>query len=203
MGSKKKRRQFLLTFFDNTLEYQEKEVNGYFLVKRLSNNKWDVAVYSKQKFRTYKQFTSRPMKPVNPLRKIEPIAAQERTDIDPTHIKLLKQAWDNRERDEQDKYVPRHNGIAMSINLRDWRASHPQDFPEYCEYLRINPSLAHNFNNRTYSLPTSIIKLFSEGQVTVNEFHYFITRLIQFIDAENSDKPRVLAEDIVSSLLIS
>jgi hypothetical protein len=49
---RKKRHQFLLTFFDPETKYQVKEVNGYILVKfyNKSNSEWEVAIYTKGDF---------------------------------------------------------------------------------------------------------------------------------------------------------
>ena len=51
------RREFLLTYFDKD-EYQEKEVNGYWLVKSFNkgSNFWQVGIYTKESFKNYKGF---------------------------------------------------------------------------------------------------------------------------------------------------
>ena len=53
----KTRQGFLLTFFEDEC-YQEKEVNGYWLVKRQSGNtgEWEVAIYEKEAFEKHKAF---------------------------------------------------------------------------------------------------------------------------------------------------
>jgi len=51
------RNKFLLSFFSED-KYQEKEVNGFWLVKQFNsgNGKWQVAVYTKESFKSYKNF---------------------------------------------------------------------------------------------------------------------------------------------------
>ncbi len=50
------RREFLLTFFDGKHEYQEKEVNGFYLIKQFSAKllDWEVAIYTKQSYQKKK-----------------------------------------------------------------------------------------------------------------------------------------------------
>ena len=46
------RHQFLLTFFDPANKYQEKEVNGFHLIKQLNSHSlaWEVAIYAKEAY---------------------------------------------------------------------------------------------------------------------------------------------------------
>ncbi|OGM79892.1 hypothetical protein A2382_03105 [Candidatus Woesebacteria bacterium RIFOXYB1_FULL_38_16] len=46
------RHQFLLTFFDDLNTYQEKEVNGFILIKQFNKHtsSWQVAVYTRRAF---------------------------------------------------------------------------------------------------------------------------------------------------------
>ena len=46
------RHQFLLTFFDVANCYQEKDVNGFFLIKQFNklNMVWEVAIYTKESY---------------------------------------------------------------------------------------------------------------------------------------------------------
>jgi len=46
------RRSFLLTFFDSSNKYQEKEVNGFILVKQFNQilSGWEVAIYTREAF---------------------------------------------------------------------------------------------------------------------------------------------------------
>lgn len=46
------RRDFLLSFFDEESKYQEKEVNGFYLIKQFSKKlmNWEVAIYTKASF---------------------------------------------------------------------------------------------------------------------------------------------------------
>ena len=59
MGKKTKKRQqeFLLTFFSDEPKYQEKEINGFILVKCFNGNnkRWQVAIYTQDSFRNYKE----------------------------------------------------------------------------------------------------------------------------------------------------
>lgn len=50
-----RKQKFLLTFF-NEDKYQEKEVNGFWLIKQWNKDKgkWQVAIYSKEKYQNYK-----------------------------------------------------------------------------------------------------------------------------------------------------
>lgn len=47
------RRDFLLSFFDKENKYQEKEINGFFIIKQFSNKlmNWEVAIYTKESYR--------------------------------------------------------------------------------------------------------------------------------------------------------
>ena len=49
--------KFLLSFFDKD-KYQEKEVNGFWLIKQFNSNngKWQVAIYSQESFKNYKSY---------------------------------------------------------------------------------------------------------------------------------------------------
>lgn len=51
----KNRQEFLLSFFSDN-GYEEKEVNGFWLVKQHNGNtgNWQVAIYSKEAFERYK-----------------------------------------------------------------------------------------------------------------------------------------------------
>ena len=55
------RHQFLLTFFDPEERYQEKEVNGFFLVKQFNKLQmtWEVAIYTKESFQKRKDHQSK------------------------------------------------------------------------------------------------------------------------------------------------
>lgn len=46
------RQQFLLSFFDSRNEYQEKEINGFHLIKQFSKKvmNWEVAIYTKSSY---------------------------------------------------------------------------------------------------------------------------------------------------------
>ncbi|KKR80653.1 MAG: hypothetical protein UU73_C0005G0025 [Candidatus Daviesbacteria bacterium GW2011_GWA1_41_61] len=46
------RRLFLLSFFDPKNQYQEKEINGFVLIKQFSQllGDWEVAIYTKEAF---------------------------------------------------------------------------------------------------------------------------------------------------------
>ncbi|MBP9777488.1 MAG: hypothetical protein KBD36_06600 [Alphaproteobacteria bacterium] len=46
------RQQFLLTFLSPDEAYQEKEVNGFFLIKQFNQNQmaWEVAIYTRQSY---------------------------------------------------------------------------------------------------------------------------------------------------------
>ena len=46
------RHQFLLTFFDSGERYQEKEINGFVLIKQFNQYQmaWEVAIYTKESF---------------------------------------------------------------------------------------------------------------------------------------------------------
>lgn len=51
-----KRREFYLTFFGSEEGYEEKEVNGFWLIKHWDGNskKWIVDLYSLESFEKYK-----------------------------------------------------------------------------------------------------------------------------------------------------
>ena len=53
----KNKQDFLLTFFDGE-GYQEKEVNGFFLVKQWNKytKEWNVAIFTREGFTKRKQF---------------------------------------------------------------------------------------------------------------------------------------------------
>lgn len=55
------RHQFLLTFFDNENNYQEKEVNGFMLIKQFdtATSNWQVAIYTKKSFDKRKEHQAR------------------------------------------------------------------------------------------------------------------------------------------------
>jgi hypothetical protein len=55
------RQDFLHTFFDGTVGYEEKQVNGYWLVKHLvaGGPRTEVAIYSPEKYKTYKWLASK------------------------------------------------------------------------------------------------------------------------------------------------
>ena len=62
------RRSFLLSFFDPTNLYQEKQINGFVLIKQFNQvlGDWEVAIYSKesyQKRQEHKQRISRLLEP--------------------------------------------------------------------------------------------------------------------------------------------
>ena len=52
------RQEFLLTFF-NKNNYQEKKVNGFWLIKQFNGEtkNWQVAIYSEESYRNYKGYT--------------------------------------------------------------------------------------------------------------------------------------------------
>jgi hypothetical protein len=54
------RQQFLLSFFDDA-GYQEKQVNGFWLVKQFNGNtkSWQVAIFTNDSFRNYKDYTEK------------------------------------------------------------------------------------------------------------------------------------------------
>lgn len=51
-------REFLLTFFDKESGYQEKFVNGFYLIKQFQKqlNIWVVAIYSRDAYRKKKDY---------------------------------------------------------------------------------------------------------------------------------------------------
>lgn len=49
------RRKFLLSFFDGE-GYEEKNVNGFWLVKSKSPDGWFVSIYTEDSFKKYKQY---------------------------------------------------------------------------------------------------------------------------------------------------
>ena len=51
----KTRQEFLLTFFPILEGYDEKEVNGFWLIKQYNGNlkHWEVHIYSKKSFENY------------------------------------------------------------------------------------------------------------------------------------------------------
>lgn len=54
----KTRREFLLTFFTEYAEYQETEVNGFWLVKSWNGDTkfWQVGIYTAESYKAYKKF---------------------------------------------------------------------------------------------------------------------------------------------------
>lgn len=52
-------KEFLLTFFTSEEIYQEKEVNGFWLVKCWDGNvnKWHVLIYTNESYRNYRSFS--------------------------------------------------------------------------------------------------------------------------------------------------
>ena len=54
----KTRRDFLLTFFTDYNEYQEVELNNFWLVKQWNGDAkfWQVAIFTKESFKNYKKF---------------------------------------------------------------------------------------------------------------------------------------------------
>lgn len=55
------RHQFLLAYFDGVNEYQEKEVNGFILIKQFNAKlmDWEVAIYTKEAFAKRKSHKQR------------------------------------------------------------------------------------------------------------------------------------------------
>jgi hypothetical protein len=55
------RHQFLLTFFDPENQYQEKEINGYFLIKQFNTLQkcWEVAIYTRSAYSKRKAHQNR------------------------------------------------------------------------------------------------------------------------------------------------
>ena len=52
------KQNFLLTFFNNEIKYEEKEVNNYWLIKSI-NGKTEqayVAIYTQESFKRYKKY---------------------------------------------------------------------------------------------------------------------------------------------------
>lgn len=51
------RQAFLLTFFDKEPKYQEKKVNGFWLIKQFNGDtkNWQVAVFTEESFKSYKK----------------------------------------------------------------------------------------------------------------------------------------------------
>jgi hypothetical protein len=55
----RKLHQFLLTFFNQeTDHYEEKEINGFWIIKQKNNDNdtWQVAIYTKESFNNYKNY---------------------------------------------------------------------------------------------------------------------------------------------------
>lgn len=54
----KTKREFLLTFFADYDEYQEMEVNGFWLIKSWNGGAkfWQVGIYTKESYKAYKKF---------------------------------------------------------------------------------------------------------------------------------------------------
>jgi hypothetical protein len=55
---RKQRQEFLLTFFDHASDYEEKEINGFWLVKHWNgnNNTHEVAIYKPLDFIKYRSY---------------------------------------------------------------------------------------------------------------------------------------------------
>ena len=55
------RHQFLLTFFDPANEYQEKEINGFHLIKQFNSRylAWEVAIYTQDAYLKRKSYQNR------------------------------------------------------------------------------------------------------------------------------------------------
>jgi len=53
----KQRQEFLLTFFDKKQEYQEKEVNGFWLIKHYNGatKNWQTDIFPKESYQNYKK----------------------------------------------------------------------------------------------------------------------------------------------------
>ena len=58
LSQRRKRHEFLLTFFDSEPKYQVKEVNGYILVKYFSNasNEWEVMIYTENSYNKAQEY---------------------------------------------------------------------------------------------------------------------------------------------------
>ena len=71
------RQQFLLTFFpDKTKLYEEKEVNGFILVKHIVNgdpNTFEIAIYPKDHFTATQEYKTKNHKKTNPYKKAHTI----------------------------------------------------------------------------------------------------------------------------------
>ena len=55
----RKLHQFLLTFFNQEADhYEEKELNGFWLVKQKNNDNdtWQVCIFTKESFNNYKNY---------------------------------------------------------------------------------------------------------------------------------------------------
>ena len=51
------RQEFLATFFDQHSHYEEKEVNGFWLVQQMANGETPIiAIYPQEKFKSYKAY---------------------------------------------------------------------------------------------------------------------------------------------------
>ena len=52
------RNDFYLSFFDDKKEYEEKEINGFWLVRTFNpvTNKCQVMLYTRESFKAYKEF---------------------------------------------------------------------------------------------------------------------------------------------------
>jgi len=51
--TKKRNKEFLLSFFDKEPKYQVKEINGFIIVKRWNgkDNVWEPAIYTKESYK--------------------------------------------------------------------------------------------------------------------------------------------------------
>lgn len=56
MKTNNNKNDFLLTFFEKD-EYSEKELNGFWLIKKWNGqtNRWEVAIYTKDGYENYKR----------------------------------------------------------------------------------------------------------------------------------------------------
>ena len=55
------RQEFLLSFFNSANEYEEKEINGYILIKQFNAKslKWEVAIYTQKSYQKRKNYNER------------------------------------------------------------------------------------------------------------------------------------------------
>lgn len=59
--TEKNRQEFLLRFFDNANKYEEKEINGFMLIKQFNSKslKWEVAIYTQKSYLKRKSHNER------------------------------------------------------------------------------------------------------------------------------------------------